>query len=230
MGIVTAQETIEPNTPVTITLGDDPAWLTYNGQAGEYITITTLTTASDTAPDTTLEVLYPDGQRLNYNDDTILPDGNLKGDASIDNLLLPMDGNYQIRVDSFNGVTAGDVEVLLTQSDTTLDGLTSDEHTIMRGDIQFGFPLTTTIDLKADTIVSIITRDTSGTLDPVLRVYAGDDLLAFNDDHNTDNPTLDMLDAHISTLTLADDTSLSIVVTDFLGRAGTVELIVTVDN
>lgn len=230
LNIVTAQEIIEPNTPVTVTLGDNPAWLTYSGQADEQITITTLTTASDTVPDTTLEILYPDGQRLDYNDDTILPDGNLKGDARIDNLLLPIDGDYQIRIDSFNGVTAGNVDVLLTQSDTTPDTLTSDEHTIVHGDIKFGFPLTTTIDLKANATVSIIARDISGTLDPVLRVYAEDDLLAFNDDHNTDNPTLDVLDAHISALTLTDDTRLSIVVTDFLGRTGTVELIVTVDD
>lgn len=220
--------TLQPDTPTMVTIGESPAWLTYTGTADEVISITTLTAITDTAPDTTLEILYPDGQRLDYNDDTILPDGNLKSDAVLTDIRLPIDGDYQIRVDSFNGVTEGEVEVLLTHPETTLDVLSMDELTIVRGDIPVYDGLTYTLDIPSNTVISIIARDVSGTLDPILTVYDdAENLLSFNDDHASSDLTLDVLDAHIPQLRLDDDTTLNIIVRDYLGRSGTVELVIS---
>lgn len=230
--ITQAQDSIplQADDPITVTIGESPAWLSYDGTAGDSISITTLTAVTDTAPDTTIEILYPDGQRLDYNDDTILPDGNLKSDAQLLKLELPVDGTYQIRIDSFNGVSEGEVDVLLTSPTVSLDVLETDTLTIVRGDIPAGDSLRYEIDLSADTTVSVTVRDVSGTLDPVLSIYDGDTLLSFNDDHSSDDLTLDVLDAQVNNITLAEDTTLTIDVRDYLGRSGTVELIINTVN
>lgn len=231
IGVVLAQDiTLQLDEPITVTIGEDPAWLTYAGTAGEVITITTLTAITDTAPDTTLEILYPDGERLDYNDDTILPDGNLKGDALLQGVALPIDGDYRIRVDSFNGVSEGDVEVLLTHPDTALDVLSTEDLTIVRGAIAELDTLTYAIDVSADTRLTVTARDVSGTLDPILRIYADETLLSFNDDHTSGDLSLDVLDAQVSDLAVDADVSLDIVVSDYLGRSGTIELIIAVSD
>lgn len=215
--------------PLTVTIGDNPAWLTYTGTADEIITITTLTAITDTAPDTTLEILYPDGQRLDYHDDTILPDGNLKSDAVLNNIELPIDGDYRIRVDSFNGVSEGEVEVLLTHADTALDVLATEDLTIVRGKILPHDRLTYAIDVPAGASLSVTARDVSGTLDPVLELYDADDtLLTFNDDHASSDLTLDVLDAQVTGVTVDEETPVEIVVRDYLGRSGTVEIIISI--
>lgn len=226
--VILAQDVdIQADEPITVTVGDDPAWLTYTGTAGERITITTLTAITDTAPDTTLEILYPDGQRLDYNDDTILPDGNLKGDAMLQAIELPMDGTYRIRVDSFNGVSAGDVDVLLTTPDNALDVLAIDDLTIVSGDIRDS--LIYPIDVSAGSTLTVTARDVSGTIDPILRLYADDTLLTFNDDHRSGDLSLDVLDAQVSDFAIDEDTTINIVVRDYLGRSGTVELIIALE-
>ncbi len=229
--VIWGQEMIlQPDEPMTVTIGVDPAWLTYSGTTGEIITITTLTAVTDTAPDTTLEILYPDGQRLDYNDDTILPDGNLKGDAMLREIELPIDGDYLIRVDSFNGVSEGDVDVLLTYADTALDVLSTDDLTIVSGDIASQDSLIYTIDVPAESNLSVTARDVSGTLDPIVRLFAEDTLLIFNDDHTSGDLSLDVLDAQVSNFSIDSDTAVEIVVSDYLGRAGSVELIITITD
>jgi hypothetical protein len=229
-GIVSiAQEiSLEIDTPVNVTIGESPAWLNYDGMAGETITITTLTAITDTAPNTTLEILYPDGHRLDYVDDAILSDGSIKSDAIIDAIKLPIDGMYRIRVDSFNGVSEGEVEVILTQASPTHSEITTDNLTIISGNIPKLGNFQYTLEASADTTYSILVRDTSGTLDPVLRVYDNDGaLIAFNDDHQSNDLSLDVLDARVIDLAISDEETLTITVSDYLGQSGVVELIIS---
>ena len=214
--------------PVTITLGDSPVWLSYEGAAGEILNITTQTAITGTSPDTTLEVLYPNGKRLAYADDTVLADGTIRSDASLQNLELSVAGIYRIRVDSFNGVSEGLVEVIITQQSEAYNELATDKLRVVRGDLPKQQSLSYTVDVPAGTSLSIIARDSSGTLDPVLRVYdANGALIAFNDDHQSDDLSLDILDARLTNLTLTDDGPLTIVVSDYLGRSGSVELMIS---
>lgn len=229
VGIVgMAQDSVlEADTAITIEVGESPVWLTYEGTAGEHIRITTMTAITDTAPDTIIEILYPDGQRLDYADDTLLPDGSFGQNASFDSLELPVDGVYTIRVDSFNGVSAGSVDVLLTSIDDNLDVLATQDLTIIRGDIPAFGQLTYDLELSAGQTVSITARDVSNTLDPLLYIYDKDDtLIAFNDDHQSLNLTLNALDANIAELLIADDMTLTFNVHDYLGRTGTIELMI----
>jgi len=220
--------TLQPDSPVTISIGDSPTWLSYDGTADETITITTLTAVTDTAPDTTLEILYPDGHRLDYVDDIILADGTVKSDAVLDHLVLPIDGIYRIRVDSFNGVSEGDVEILLTHPSETYSESTTEDVTLVNSEIHKLESFQYTLEVSADTVLSILARDTSGTLDPVLHVYDADDtLLAFNDDHQSNDLSLDVLDASILDLIISEDTIVMIRVSDYLGQSGSIELIIS---
>lgn len=218
---------LRANTPVTVTIGDSPAWLAYHGTAGETITITTMTAITDTAPDTTLEILSSDGHRLAYVDDVVLADGTIKSDAILDNFRLPVDGQYRIRIDSFNGVSVGEIEILLIQVTHDYIDITTDNLTIVSGDVPKLGSLDYTLEVEADTTLSILARDTSGTLDPVLHVYdATDTLIGFNDDHQSNDLSLDILDAGINDLAISEDMMLTISVSDYLGRDGSIELIV----
>lgn len=225
--VSTAQDIpLELDTPTTVTIGDSPAWLSYEGKAGDVITLSTMTAITDTAPDTTLEILYPDGHRFDYVDDMVFADGTVKSDAVLENITLPIDGVYRIRVDSFNGVSEGDVNILLTQPSTSYNVISADTLTIVSGEIDDA--LTYTLDVSADDTVTIVARDVSGTLDPMLWVYDADSkLLAFNDDHLSGDLSLDVFDAQIRDLLIDTDMQLTVVVTDYLGRNGTVELIIS---
>jgi len=217
---------LELDTPITVTIGESPVWLNYEGMAGEIITLSTMTAVTDTAPDTTLEILYPDGHRLDYVDDVVFPDGTVKSDAVLENIALPIDGVYQIRVDSFNGVSEGEVELLLTHPSTNYNVIATDPLTIVRGDIDDA--LTYTLDVTADDTLTIIARDISGTLDPILWVYDADGtLLAFNDDHSSGDLSLDVFDAQIVDLTITENTTVEVVVRDYLARQGIIELIIS---
>jgi hypothetical protein len=228
MGTMAQELSLESDNPVTVVLGNSPVWLTYAGTAGDTITITTLTAITDTAPDTTLEILTPDGYRLDYTDDVILSDGTIKSDAILQNIALPIDGNYRIRVDSFNGVSEGQVEVIITQRSETYIEITSDDLTIVQGDVIERESLHYTLEVSAGTSLSIIVRDRSGILDPILYVYdANDTLMAFNDDHQSNDLSLDVLDARLVDLAITEDTRLTIVVRDYLGRSGSIELIIS---
>lgn len=219
---------LESDTLITVTIGEDPAWLEYEGLAGEIITISTLTAITDTAPDTTLEILSPTGKRLAYADDVILPDNNLKSDAVLENIELPVDGIYQIRVDSFNGVSVGEVEVILTHPLVDYDVLTLDEQTVFQGEITPNTPLEYEFEISVDTSLTLTARDISGTLDPILFIYdANGNLLAFNDDHRTQDLTLDVFDARFTDFNISEPSVIRVVMRDYLGRSGEVELIIS---
>ena len=71
----------------------------YAGQAGE-----TLTLQTSANWDTTLTVLGPDGDEIAFNDDDdALPNYN----SRIRDLMLPVDGEYQIIVRSFDNRYGG---------------------------------------------------------------------------------------------------------------------------
>ena len=219
---------LEPDSPVMIRLGDAPAWLSYEGKAGEIITISTLTAITDTAPDTTLEILYPEGHRLDYVDDVILADGTIKSDALLDNLTLPIDGLYLIRLDSFNGVSEGEIEVVLSHPSLAFSEIKTEGFIVVSGDVPALGSLQYTLEVSTDTTLSILARDVSGTLDPILRVYDADGtLIAFNDDHQSSDLSLDILDAAIMNLAISEDTILEIRVSDYLGKIGSIELIIS---
>lgn len=225
-----AQEEIalDADTPIVVTVGDDPAWLHYEGKSGEVITISTMTAVSDTAPDTTLEILYPDGTRLDYVDDVIFEDGSFQSDAVISDLTLPISGTYRIRVDVFNGVTGGEVMVQLTYPEPAdIEVNEDDQQRVIRGVIPANGTLDYEFDVSAGDVWTIYARDLSGGLDPILQIEDDDgDLVGLNDDHASDDLTLDVLDSRLPMLSVESDGVWRIMVRDYLGRRGRIEVVI----
>lgn len=228
--VINAQEVleIEFDAPLTVEVrADDPALLTFAGTAATRISLST-ETLGDEPMDTVLEVLTPEMQQLAYSDDRLLEDGAIDRNAHLTDLLLPKDGLYTVRVDSFNGVSEGMVEVVLLSEppfETAPEEI--DAGLVIQTKLRPSDIFTYTLDLDAEAVLTITARDLSGTLDPV--IYLRDEtnmIVASNDDHDSTNTSLNILDAQITDFTIEAAGSYQLEVLDFLGRAGEIEILV----
>lgn len=226
--IISAQDAIEiaPGEPVTVQVNAEaPALLTFVGAANERFTLTT-EALGDEPIDTVLEVLTPQMQQLAYSDDRLLADGQIDRNAHLTDLFLPEVGLYTIRVDSFNGVSEGEVVIsleALPRSEAEIEDL--DSATRIQTKLRQGEVFSYSITLEAEAQLTITARDLSGTLDPIihLRDEAGA-ILASNDDHTSDDLTLNLFDAQIVDFGIGDSSIVQLEVLDFLGRAGDIEI------
>jgi hypothetical protein len=213
-----------PDTPQVISLqgGEGPALLAYTAPQPQTVTITAR--GLDAEPvDVTLEILH-EGRRLAFNDDHLTGRDDLRPqDAALEALRLPA-GDYLIRIHSFNGAQTGAVEALLVVLPDAPPCQTPAQ--IIR--LYRGRPAVCTLMLNTGQRLSISARDVDGGLDPVLALIdpAGA-LVAFNDDHNSDDLSLNVLDARIADFTAAADGVYQVRVSDFGGQAGMVALRIT---
>jgi len=139
---------------------------------------------------------------------------------------LPEAGTYYIRIDSFNGVSEGEVEVTISIADKFIPATIEEDTTTQ---ITLRLPPSKVFDyslsVEAGDLLMIRAHDLSGMIDPVLLLLDEDgNILAQNDDHGTDDLTLDTFDAQISDFAIESDGVLTVQVYDFLGREGSVEL------
>lgn len=224
--------TITPDETLRVTVGADaPVELRYNhadDAAAVQIIAQGIPGDDDTAPDTIIEVLTDDYERIAYADDRVLSDGEIDTDAQFSALMLPAAGTYIIRIDTFNGVTGGEVDVTLTTVDP-FDTTQEETNTaqIVKGSLPELMPFRYVLNVAAGEMWQITARDTSGSLDPMLFMYdAAGDLIAANDDHETFDLTLNRLDAQL-TVTAEDDATWTLELRDFMGQSGTFELQLT---
>ncbi len=216
-----------------------PARLTYEASGGEVVSITarTLEPATETPVerDLVLDVLAPDGESIAYNDDHQTDRTDLiPTDAAIDKLVLAQPGTYTLRVDTYGGIFAGEAEVTFSAAD--LYGATierdTDSGTNIEALLPTGNPYAYTFEAASGDTLTFTARDTSNTLDPRLRLVDATtgDLLAANDDHNTADPALDLLDARITSFVVPATGRYTVIVSDFLGKAGRFALTVEFDG
>lgn len=209
--------------PITVLLAAEaPTALTYTAESPQYVTMTTRSPGEPDAIDTVIRVLDPDGQQIAYADD------GMDSNAVIVHLWLPTAGDYTLLIDSFNGVSAGEVQVTLTVSDPfDADIVTDDTSVVINATLPHNGRFVYPLNMVADETLSITTRDTSLTLDPVLWLLDADGaVLYMNDDHLQPSLTLDVFDAEIIDYAVEVDGVIQVVVTDFLGNAGTFELVI----
>lgn len=221
-----AQTFIIPGEPVIITLAGDarPVDLLYHSAGGERITVTARSLAAEPI-DGILEILL-DERRIAFNDDhrSDFPD-LAERDAAIFDLAMPSAGVLTIRVNSFSGAQAGDVEVVLSAQRIVQECSMPMTDGMLRANDRFGC----TIRLDAGQTVTLIARDTSGTLDPALALRAeSGQQIAFNDDHDTYDLSLNTLDAKIDAASIQNTGIYTIEVTDFSGMAGRFKLTITI--
>jgi len=212
--------------------GEQPTRLTYEATAGDVITVSARSLEIDPDPpaisDMIIAVAAADGTQLAYNDDHATDRDDLAPtDALIERLVLPEAGTYTIRVDTYGGIFPGEVEVTLTAADLFEAEFTEDDDGTLTINARLprGLRYRYTFEAAADTVITASAKDISLTLDPRLTLLdAEGNVIATNDDHGTDDLTLDLLDAKLSDITLPADGRYTLVVTDFLGRAGTFAL------
>ncbi|MCU0495934.1 MAG: hypothetical protein MUF87_01130 [Anaerolineae bacterium] len=209
---------ITPNVPLTLRLdGVAPSILSYDAPNAETISITVR--ALDPI-DPVLEILTPNDHRLAYNDDSLgQVDGLSFSDAAVTRLALPAAGRYQIRVNSFNGVSVGQVEVILT-TPSAFDVTESDDARLIQ--LPPDHPVRYLVDAQSGDQITF-TAYAPG-LDPIVRLYdLNGTMIAVNDDHGSTDTTLNTLDARL-TVTIPASGQYTLEVADFLGRAGPIRL------
>lgn len=216
VGIASAQDNrvLVPDTPFLVdVVASAPQAVLFDGNAGDVVTI-----ASQTEDDLNpvLWLVSPSGVWLAYDDDANLPN------AVLGQILLLEDGRYTVYVDSFNGVSEGQVTVSLTiEAWFSIEPSDDGWLVAIRENQRVGLP----IELEADESVTITVSDQSGTLDPYIRLVDGaGDVLAINDDHQSGDLSLDVLDAQISGLVVSEAGTYTLEIVDFLGRAGTAQV------
>lgn len=196
---------------------DAPIQLFFTADEAQTITLTAQAIESENTPDAVLWIVDSENHLLAFNDN--LGENN---NPRIENLYLAQAGIYTIYVDSFNGVSEGEVEVLIEQSNRFNEQIVSDESGIQ---IIASLPehslYTYEVELQADAVVMITAQDTSGVFDPYLRILDSENnALVANDDHNSADIDLDIFDARISNWIVPADGLYQIEVRDFLGRSG----------
>lgn len=147
--------------------------------------------------------------------------------ARIENLFLPPD-RYTIWIDSFNGVSEGEVEVQIEPANPFNEVRSATEDGTITIDVSL--PEDTiyryALELSENDIITISVRDTSGTLDPYLSILENNSLVISNDDHQSPDLTLNRLDSRISDWHVHSDNIYTIEVRDFMGNAGEFELVI----
>lgn len=202
-----------------------PAELRYEAEAGEVVSIFARSQETQIALDTVLEVRDPAGNQLAYRDD-LVSEAGIETDAAIENLLLEEAGSYLILVDSFNGVSEGQVEVEIRRGDWFQQSIFKTENTtLIRGKLPADRVYRYELTVEVDSVWMFTARDLSGTLDPFLRVLdeAGE-LIMQNDDHDGSDFSLNTFDSRLVGVQLEAGRVYRIEIRDFLGRAGEFEL------
>jgi hypothetical protein len=209
--------TVAADAPVTLTLDNDTA--------GAVITITARAVDS-TQVDPVLWLVDREARLLAYNHNTLTDEGLIDVAAAIPNLVLPTAGLYTIYVDSFNGVSTGEVEVTIRETDrfNVVVEETGSLH-VMRltlpEDSIFVYPIT----VQEGDSITITVRDGNRQLDPYIRIAdSNGNPIVSNDDHASDDLSLNIFDARIADWQVPTDDTYMLEVSDFLGRAGNVLL------
>jgi len=230
---LSAQDSITPGEPVIVTLdGGGPVELSYSGATIKTVTITARSLEAPNVIDVTLQVIDPYGRPVpgGFADDHDTDRADLdEHDAVIENLEL-FRGSYRLRVDSFNGVSKGRVEVIVEATDPFEAVVSRDEAGwTITGTLPANRSYTYAFEAVADEVFTLTARDASGALDPVITLRGPDrEIAARNDDHAPGVEALvaglDTFDAQIARFSVPAEGVYRVEVADFLGRGGAFEL------
>jgi len=225
---------IEANVPSVVRLNDQaPVLLSYDSSGNEVITITARN-ISDGDIDTVIELLYPNGERLAYNDDYIGSTRDLtQSDSALVDIVIEEAGRYTIRVNSYGNIAMGEVEVLLVRVDQFQESIEADSDTGFVITVQLPAWMTYVyyFDAEVGDVYTITARDISNQLDPYLTLLDNDGgILVENDDHEMGDITLNVFDAQINSYIIPETGTYTIMLHDFIGNNGRIELVIIREN
>lgn len=159
---------------------------TYDGQAGQRVTISALDASGANQLDLALRLIAPDGSEEAYNDDQAGEELPAASDAQVIDHPLATSGTYIIVVQRIDGEGAYRLGI----SETQMFTLGANGVTTLNGEISDVFPVQRwQFEGQAGQTLTITMQATSGTLDPALRLVAANgEVIAGNDD--ADDPAL----------------------------------------
>ena len=216
---------LTPDTPQVITLEAyaGAVDLEYTTSQPVYLTVEARSLAAEPV-DVTLEILAGT-QRLAFSDDhdsaaaSLLPT-----DALVPNLRLPEVQTYTLRMHSFSGAQSGEVEVTVREVPLVAPCETPTQKVELARSQAF----TCTLDLREGQAVYLTARAESEAFDPVLALLdATGGRVVFNDDHSTNDAALNTLDA-VADFTADSAGVYTVHVSDFAGKAGNFNLLITI--
>jgi hypothetical protein len=213
-----AQETpivVEETTTLTLQ-ADTPLQVQLTGKTGDVVRVVAV---GGEAIDTTLTLLNGD-DKIAYADDTLV-NGEVVRDAT---LLVRWqdDSTYTLLIDSFNGVSEGEVTLQVERFGSELQ-LRENEPLV--ASLVEGNTLRLLYTAETAQTVLISVRDVGGTLDPLVRVYdANGQLLVLGDDNTVTDGRFNTLDTEVAVMLPVGEVILEL--SDFLGRAGELEILV----
>jgi hypothetical protein len=230
---------IEPDTPLTVSLDTSGAVVIHYSSEGDetvWISAKAISTEDAFPLDTVIEVVSPSGERLAYNDDyfpalvseSVVSELELQPtDSAISFLTLTDAGDYQLRVNSFNGVSTGEVEVLLQRAEAVALETRETDADVFAASVTLQPNQVAQLDipLEAGRAYTITVRDPLGGLDAVVQIIdVNGTVLASNDDHGTDDFTLNIFDSRIAEFTPETSGDHTLSIRDYLGRGGVFEV------
>lgn len=212
---------LEIDRPIVISLDEtSPIILAYQAQRGDIINITAR--AIDDI-DVVLEVLNPQNERIAFNDNHHTSNEDISvSDAVIEHLSLNEAGNYLIRVDSFNGVSVGDVEITLHTEPKFEIISEQDNLLVLQVDLRENQTFIYKLEPENNGIITV-TVEAQGITDTILQLRdSNDEIIAENDDYSGTEVFVSSLSSRIEDIAVQADEAYYLHVNEFLGRPATI--------
>ncbi len=154
---------------------------TFDGTAGQIITITAIDSNPENTLDVALRLLSPSGTEEAFNDDNITGDLPARSDAQIFAHTLQASGTYFVIVESVSG--EGTYVLGISEGVQNFD-LSTEAATTLQGELQDVFPVQRwAFNGRVGQVFTVTMIAESGDLDPMLRLRdASGNILAENDD------------------------------------------------
>jgi hypothetical protein len=188
---------------------------TFDGNEGDIVTITVRDLPDDEADiDPLLTLLDDEGDVLTENDDHETRDTYLDlFDSRIESFELPTNGTYTIQVNDYFG-DSGDFELTITFANTVAS--LSDGALVIEGTVPVEDSFGQTFTANEGDIVTITAHATDDDLDPILTLLdENGQILADNDDHDSEDTSLNRYDAQIAQFAIPATGSYQVLVTGY---------------
>ena len=160
---------------------------------------------------------------LAYNDNSLdEEEGSIHTDALISGLFLAEEGPYTIYMDSFNGVSEGEVELFIQPDPPALQMNETPERVDIEGFLPENQALQVfTFDAPLGSLFTITAHDLSGTLDPYIQIVNSEgEIVIANDDHQSLDLTLNVFDSQIASWQIVETDVYTLEILDMLGNSG----------
>jgi hypothetical protein len=204
--------------------------ITFDGNEGDVVTITARDLPDDDVDiDPLLTLLSDEGDVLAENDDHETRDLALDlFDARIESFVLPTNGTYTIQVDDYFG-DPGEFE--LTIEFANVIASLSNGAIVVQGTVPAEESFEQTFAANEGDVITITAHASEDTLDPIVTLFdMNGEIIADNDDHDSEDTSLNRYDAQIAAFTIPATGTYHVIVTGYGTSFGDFTLTIELAN